>query len=149
MTIVRNRRAEILVKALNSEFAAEVGRTEEFRRGYVVNLFDKAKVIWASKMNELEFPDFKFLTGITVLDFAGGDKLSREMVSTSRALMMDAAGHLYVQNEMDDLETTEEYTDIIENAKDNRNRGGGRGGYGGEYGGEFGGEYGGGYGGEF
>lgn len=143
-------KAEILVKALNSEFAAEVARTEDFRRGYVINLFDKAKVIWASKTSELAFPEFKFLTGITVLDFDGGDKLARDMYSTSRALMMDAAGHLYVQNEMDNLETIEEYTEILENDKDNRNRGGGGGRGEGGYGGEFGGEGGyGGYGGEF
>ncbi len=138
--------AEILVKALNSRFAAEIARTEEFGRGYVINVQDKAKVIWASKLNETEFPEFKLFTGITVLDFDGGKKMSRDMNSVSRSLMMDAAGHLFVQDEMDDLETTEEYTEILEADKNNRARRGGGpgGGYGGEYGGGYGGEYGGG-----
>lgn len=136
--------AEILIKALNSEFAAEIARQEEFTRGNVINIVDKAKVIWASKLRETEFPKFNFLTGITVVDFAGGKKLSRDYQSVSRVLLMDAAGHLFVQNELEDQEETAEYKAIIEADKNDRTRGGGgRGGYGGEYGGA------GGYGGEF
>jgi len=139
--------ADILIKALNSEYAAEVARQESFNRGSVINIIDKAKVIWASKADEEDFPSFKFLTGITLLDFTGGDKLSRknkEMVVPTRALLMDAAGHLFVQNEMEDLETVTEYEAIIEAGKEGRRRGGGSGGgSGGEYGDEYGGEYGG------
>ncbi|MEM8947557.1 MAG: hypothetical protein AAGD11_20455, partial [Planctomycetota bacterium] len=132
--------AELLIKALNSPFAAEVARTEEFRRGNVINISDKAKVVWTSQRQKEEFPSFNFMTGITVLDFAGGAKLSRDMTSVSRVLLMDAAGHLYVQDELEDSETIEEYQSVIDAAKSNRSRGGGgRGGFGGEYGGEYGG----------
>jgi len=146
---------EILIKALNSQYAAEVARQASFSRGSVINVIDKASVITANKIDELDLPKFEFLTGITVLDFSGGEKLSSknsEMVRPTRALLMDAAGHLYLQNEMDDLETLTEYQAIIETRNSNRRRGGGMrggemgGGYGGEMGG-YGGEMGG-YGGE-
>ncbi len=144
--------AEILIKALNSEHAAEIGRQDSFKRGSVINVSDKAKVIWASKFDSTESPSFDFLTGITVLDFTGGDKLgkSKELLKPARALLMDAAGHLFVQEEMKDLETITEFQAIVEAGKESRTRGGGGGDeFGGEYGGEFGGEGGGEYGGEF
>ncbi len=140
-------KAEILIKALNSEYAAEVGLTDSFSRGSVINVAKKAKVVWANKFDELDSPpSFRFMTGIAVLDFTGGKKLgkSKGMVVPARALLMDAAGHLFVQEEMADMETVAEYQAILESGKNNRSRGGGRGGYGGGMGGEYGGgEYGG------
>ena len=145
-------KAEILIKALNSQYAAEVGLSAFFGRGSVINVVSKAKVIWANKFKEVKPPEFDFLTGITVLDFTGGEKLgkSKDMVAPARALLMDAAGGLFVQDEMEDLETITEYQAILEAGKNSRGRGGrggGMGGYGGE-GGGYGGEGGGGYGGE-
>lgn len=100
-----------------------------------MNVVDKAKVIVANKFDELEPPSFDFLTGITVLDFTGGEKLGKSMLMPARALMMDAAGHLFVQEEMADLETVDEYKAILEAGNDSRRRGGGRGGPGGGEGG--------------
>ena len=136
-------KAEILIKALNSEYAAEVGVSDFFGRGSVINLVEKAKVIWANKFDEPKAPSFNFLTGITVIDFTGGEKLgkSKDLVAPARALLMDAAGHLFVQEAMQDLETIEEYQAILEGGKDSRRRGGGA--PGGEMGGRMGGEMGG------
>ncbi len=140
-------KAEILIKALSSEYAAEVARPEYFGRGSVVNMREKAKVVWASKFDPESIPDFNFMTGMTLLDFRGGEKLSRkhkELFAPTRALLMDAAGRLFVQDEIDDEETITEYQAIIDAGKNSRNRGGGGGGYGGEGGyggGESGGEF--------
>ena len=133
--------AEILIKALNSEHAAEVALDDSFKRGSVMNIFDKAKVVWARKFDTLNVPRFRFMTGITVLDFTGGEKLGRSVLSPARALLMDAAGHLFVQEELDDLETVDEYELILKEGEDNRSRGSRGGGFGGEYGG-YGGEFG-------
>lgn len=137
--------AEILIKALNSEHAAEIARDESFVRGSVLNVNDKPKVIWASRYEEEETPKMPFLTGVTLLDVTGGDKLTRDLDMPTRALMMNAAGQLFVQDEMDDLETVDEYEKIIEGGNDPR---GGRGGFGGReegYGEGFGGRGGEGY----
>jgi hypothetical protein len=68
------------------------------------------------------------------------------MLMPARAVLMDAAGHLFVQEELDDVETVQEYQLILEEGANTRGPGGpgGPGGRGGEYGGEYGG-----YGGEF
>ena len=115
----------------------------------MINVTEKANVIWASSFDPEKSPEFKFQTGITVLDFSGGEKLSsknKELVMPARALLMDPAGHLFVQTELDDEETVDEYIMVLEQGKDERGGGGYGGGYGGE-GGGYGGE--GGRGGEF
>ena len=113
-----------------------------------MNVVDKANVIWANRFDELKSPEFNFLTGITVLDFTGGEKLgkSKDLLAPSRALLMDAAGHLFVQDEMEDMETVTEYQSIVEAGENTRGRGG-RGGFGGAEGG-YGGGGEGGFGGE-
>ncbi|MGI9427920.1 MAG: hypothetical protein ACR2NM_04640, partial [Bythopirellula sp.] len=128
------------------EHAAEVALDDSFKRGSVMDIFDKAKVVWARRFEPVNIPGFSFLTGITVLDFTGGEKLGRGkgILAPARALLMDAAGHLYVQEELDDAETVDEYQLILEEGENSQNRGGRGGEMGGEYGGyggEFGGEF--------
>ena len=141
--------AEVLIKSLNSEFASEVAATEEFTRGSVVNIEKKAAVIWTSSTTKQEYPEFLFRTGITVLGFTGGEKFSknRNLLAPTRALLMDPAGRLFVQSELKDQETLEEFQAILEKDQDGRGRNPyGRGGYEGEatgpqgFGG-FGGEF--------
>jgi hypothetical protein len=137
---------DVMIKALDSEYAAEVASHESFGRGYVLNLVEKAKVVWSNQFDELENPELNFLTGITVLDCTGGEKLgrSRDLLMPARALLMDAAGHLFVQQELHDAESVLEYQTLLEEGRETRNtgrRGGGdRGGFGergeDEYGGE-------------
>jgi heterogeneous nuclear ribonucleoprotein F/H len=87
---------------------------------------------------------FKFHTGITLLDVAGGDAMGRETLP-AKVLLMGPAGELYVRNELDDKEAVEYHQAVF----DKKNQGlpgegmypgagrgyeggeGGRGGYGG------------------
>lgn len=139
--------AKLIVKALDSKYAAEVAVSKWFRRGSVVNVLDEAEVIWASKFQLEEGekePKFAFFTGMTLVDFYGGEPFTKkndELTQPTRALFMDASGRLLRQSELDDLEPVEEYTEILESKESNSSRGGG---YGGEFGGEYGGEFGGG-----
>jgi len=144
---------ELLVKALNSQFAAEIFKADFFTRGSVINLRDKASVIVSGEFDPEEDPDeFEFRTGITLVDFQGGHRLhnkNRDLVAPTRALLMDAAGKLFIQSELEDAEGVAEYQEALEQETDSRLRNrGGPGGYGGE--GEFGGGggFGGAYGGE-
>jgi hypothetical protein len=132
--------AEVLIKMLDSAFAAELARTEKLLRGSVANFEDKAEVIW-SNIYEVEGnkdPEFKFRTDITLLDFSGGEKLgsrSSDFIAPARALLMDAGGRLFVQSELDDAEAVAEFKQVIETGGENsrNNFRGGRGGFGGEF----------------
>ena len=130
--------AELLIKSLVEEYAAEVALAEKFERGSVVNVTEYAKVIVARNFQLEEGdkePEFNFYTGITLLDFDGGERIkkSKEITAPARALMMDSAGRLMRQSEFDDLETVEEYRQIVEQAKEASARERGR-----ESGGELG-----------
>ena len=134
--------AEILIKVLNAPFRAEVARLEKFSRGSVLNLHDEAQVIWSASYRPDEEegakePQFDFDSGITVVDMCGGERLSsrnREMTAPARVVLMDAAGRLTIQNELDDSEEVVVFNEVIESGGENsRGYGGGRGGgYGGE-----------------
>ena len=129
---------ELLVNALNSEFAAEIAVDHEFVRGSVINLNEKVKVIWSSDYDPEENSDeFTMRTGITVLDFSGGGKLhskNKDLLTPTRALLMDPGGKLFVQSEIDDEEGILKYNTALE--QDTRNGRGGAfdvpGGFGGE-----------------
>ncbi|MCA9232013.1 MAG: hypothetical protein KDA57_15300 [Planctomycetales bacterium] len=133
--------AELLIRALDAQYAAEIALQESFSRGSVINLHEKAKVIWANNFRPDTDPEFDFRTGITLLDVSGGEKLGKDLTVPSRAVLMDPAGRLFVQSELDDLEPVVEYQQIIEGEQnDLRGRRGDEGGYGyggyGEYGSE-------------
>ena len=136
--------ADILIKALDSQYAAEIAIKESFVRGSVMNLYEKALVIWSNLYNadldpEFKHPEFDFRTGATVVDMRGGEDLSsrnRDLVAPSRVVLMDAAGKLSVQEELKDEPAVKEFETIIEAGPADA---GGRGGYGGGYGGRGGG----------
>ncbi len=132
--------AEILIKALNSQFAAEIALIEEFTRGTVMNLREKAAVVWSNQYEVDRDPEFDFRTGATLVDVEGGEKLSsknNELLAPARVVLMDAAGKLMIQQELKDAPTVKDFKAILEMPQDER--GGGRGGYGGEGGGRGGG----------
>jgi len=126
--------ANILVKVFNSELPAEIAIKESFLRGSVLNIEEKAKVIRAdrAKQNTNEWNEkFNFRTGITVVDFRGGKRLSsknRDLTVPARVVLMDPAGRLFLQNELDDSEPVTEYQDVIEGGQDSRSPVGDRGG---------------------
>ena len=131
----------LLVKALNSEFAAEIANSDSFIRGSVINLHNSVvKVIWSSDFDpDQDSEKFSMRTGITLLDFHGGERLSsknRDLLAPTRALLMDPAGKLFVQSELDDEEGVAEYSAALQQDPKDRRGGRGQGGYGGD---EFGG----------
>jgi uncharacterized membrane protein YgcG len=115
--------AKLLVHALSREHAAEIAMEAWFRRGSVVNVQSKANVIWADKYDPSLDVEFDFQTGITMLDFAGGQSLSRrdsELTAPARALLMDAAGNLRMITELEHAEQVNEYESAVESGKSNR-----------------------------
>jgi hypothetical protein len=127
--------AEMLIKALNSKFAAEIALVESFTRGMVLNVRNKAKVVWSNTYNEQKDPEFDFFTGVTIADIQGGDERSnknRDLTAPARVMLMDAAGKLMVRNELQDQLPVQEFNQALEAPREGGM--GGRGGYGGEYG---------------
>ena len=115
--------AKLLVHALNREHAAEIALEEWFRRGSVVNVHGKADVIWADRYDPAENVEFDFHTGITMLDFAGGQALSSkdsDLTAPARALLMDPAGKLKVVTELEHEDKVKEYELAVESAQDSR-----------------------------
>ena len=126
--------AELIIKSLEPVHAAEIGISSMFTRGAVLDLRQKAQVIWSSlfKPEEgVESPDFDFYSGLTLLDFDGGEKLTANMQAPARALLMNAGGRMVLQSELDDDLKVRQFEAVIEADKAaaaNRNeegRGGG------------------------
>jgi len=114
--------ARLVVKSLNAEPAAEIAFGEMFTRGSVLNFQRKAQIIWSSlyRVDEEkpeESPAFDFLTGLTLVDFEGGEPLweNRDLLAPSRALVMDSTGRLMMKDELAEKNQTavREYDYII------------------------------------
>ncbi len=119
--------AELLVKSYEGEIAVEAARTDFVKRGKVVNLQEEAIVVWASKFDPDSMKEFNFQTGITLLDFTGGEKLSRknrDLTAPTRAVLMDVSGRMFMQSEIEDYETVAAYQAVVEGGANNRDRGG-------------------------
>jgi uncharacterized membrane protein YgcG len=145
--------AELLIKGLDNRSASEAALEEMFTRGMVLNLIaQQAKVIWSSTFEPMdrngepvESPKFDFRTGLTLLDFVGGETLNnnRELTAPARVVLMDSAGRITIKSELDDLKPVTEY-DYYKGAADEaaraqREREEGGGGRGGGFGGGRGG----------
>ena len=137
--------ARLIIKSVSSRPAAEIAFDQMYTRGAVLNFAGKAKIIWSSlyKVNPEQpedSPAFKFLTGMTLVDVDGGDQLvskNRSLTAPARALLMDSAGRLSMENELTQGKTIREYDFILQQdaeatrrAKQNADEGG-RGGRGG------------------
>jgi hypothetical protein len=137
--------ARLLVKTLDKAQLAEAALGSWFTRGAVINqMATKAQIIWSQAINpgeeeQSESPDFNFVTGLTLLDFRGGEELNknRDLKAPASVLFMDSAGKLILKNELDDVQTVREYDYMIKSKKEGERRqkeqaeGGGRGGFGG------------------
>jgi hypothetical protein len=112
--------AKFLVQAFNSLLPAEIAREEDFLRGSLLNVQGKASVIWVNRSDFTEAQanqEFDFRTGITVLDFRGGDRLStrnRDLTVPAQAVLMDPAGRLFLQSELEDRQSVEDYQRALE-----------------------------------
>jgi len=108
--------AQLLIKALNSQYKAEIALAKDFPRGSVINVHEKATVVWSNDFTSEQDSKFDFNTGITLLDFLGGEKLSRrnkDLISPTRAVLMDASGRLFLQSELDDLQPVAAFQRVI------------------------------------
>ncbi|MBA4106906.1 MAG: hypothetical protein C0485_14235 [Pirellula sp.] len=147
--------ARLIIKSVDSSHAAEIAIDNWFTRGSVLNFAQKAKIIWSTLYKidpekPEDSPDFKFLTGLMLVDLEGGDQLvskNRNLTAPARALVMDSSGRLMMQNELAQAKTIKQYDFIMkqdaEAARRAREteggeRGGGPGGRGGGRGGRGG-----------
>lgn len=115
---------ELLVEAYdvdNDGKAMQAETKEEFHRGSVANMTKDAEILVQRNQFIEPRPDFKFHTGITVLDVRGGDRLSRDMDEPASVLLMSPAGQLTVRKQLDDEGDVERYDTIF--TKDNTRRG--------------------------
>jgi hypothetical protein len=123
--------ALVLIKTLDADNVAEVGLAAEFLRGSVMNVIkEKAQIIWSATFNQnidedeepRPSPEFDFITGLTLLDFTGGEPLggNRGLPAPARALVMDSTGRMKVEEELDDLMPVREYNAIIETMNEAR-----------------------------
>jgi hypothetical protein len=115
--------AEVVVKSLDPQLPAEVALSRFYTRGSVINSRERAQVIWSSTYDFEEMPEspaFDFVTGLTLLDFEGGEPLgsrAAKMQAPARALVMNPSGRLMLQDELDDQSTAREFKMIVEQAK--------------------------------
>jgi hypothetical protein len=85
---------------------------QNFRRGSVANLIRDTEYLGPGYIDYRE--DFRFFTGMTLLDIAGGEKLSRDFDAPSRVLLMGPAGQLYIHSEVDDEPFVERHRVLFE-----------------------------------
>jgi hypothetical protein len=143
--------ARLIVKSVDSVNAAEIAHNNWYARGSVLNFAKQAQVIWSSLYKvsaeePTESPLFRFLTGLTLVDVDGGEQMTknRKLLAPARMLMMDSAGRLRMQNELDESKTVRSFDYIMQQSADADRRAregaeergpGGRGGGGGRRGG--------------
>jgi hypothetical protein len=140
--------AELLVQGFDLDAenkAMQASKLGKFSRGSVMNLENQQVEILVENNRFLkEVDDFDFRTGVTLIDVAGGEKLGGELTAPARALLMDAAGRMYLRDELGDSSDIENYEQIYESKGTGGPGGGGErgmmpgGGRGGPGGGEFG-----------
>jgi hypothetical protein len=67
--------------------------------------------------------NFKFFTGMTLLDVDGGTKISKEskdLTVPARILVMGPAGELYIRNEADDKSYIQSFHMVFDETTDKR-----------------------------
>jgi hypothetical protein len=92
--------------------AIQAAKEKVFRRGYVANSIEKTRYLGPDGTWTDEMDGFRFVTGITLLDIEGGEKISRDATAPVRAMMMGPSGELYLRNELDD-KTAVEYDKML------------------------------------
>jgi hypothetical protein len=134
--------ATLLVEAFatdeegNAIFAA---KEKPLLRGFVANMVEDTKYLVSDGRSIDELEKFKFVTGMTVVDIRGGEKLplTNDIQTPSRVLLMDPSGELVIRSELDDAKSVQLHRDIFADPKrrtgemeEDRMRGrGGRGGF--------------------
>jgi hypothetical protein len=96
--------ARLLVEAVgydekNNAIQASV-KKEKLLRGHVANMTENGWYIGEGWVDE--WKNFKFVTGMTIVDIDGGKQLTRDYSSPGRLLVMGPAGELYIRDEIED-----------------------------------------------
>lgn len=111
--------ASLLIEAfaIDEKGNAMKAATEEqnFRRGSVANLVKDTEYLGPGYIDYRE--DFRFFTGMTLLDIDGGEKLTRDFSAPSRILLMGPTGQLYIRREVDDEPFVEQHRMLFEKTK--------------------------------
>jgi hypothetical protein len=91
------------------------------RRGYVANAIGDANYQPDPTTADIQ-PNFRFFTGMTLLDVDGGAKIAgaKDMTYPARILLMGPAGELYIRNEFDDKPYVATYHATFEESTDKR-----------------------------
>jgi hypothetical protein len=115
---------EPVVKMIVEAFDADEAGTpiqgaaeKDFRRGYVANMIGDARYQPDPTMVDTQ-PNFKFFTGMTLLDVDGGGKLAKDMTYPARVLVMGPAGELYIRNDTDDKPYVQTFHAIFDETTD-------------------------------
>jgi hypothetical protein len=82
--------------------AVHVAKEKDFRRGAVVNLKEKMEYTGDGDRWIDTFDSYEIRTGVTVLDVTGGDRLSKDMSTPARMLVMHPSGEISIRKELDD-----------------------------------------------
>jgi hypothetical protein len=109
--------AKLLVDSFDTDEkgnAIQAAKEQEFRRGNVANMVDKVEYLVEGGLAIDTRDNFKFITGMTLLDVDGGKKLSKDMTSPARVMLMGPAGDLYIHNELDDKPAVEYHKALFE-----------------------------------
>ncbi|HEX4415047.1 MAG TPA: hypothetical protein VH107_15530 [Lacipirellulaceae bacterium] len=102
------------VDATDKNNAIQAANKKDFRRGGVANMTEKADYLVDGGLAIDTDDNFKFVTGMTLVDIDGGKKLANSQTSPGRVLMMGPAGELYVHNELDDKPAVDYHKAIFE-----------------------------------
>ena len=102
---------------------------KDFKRGSVANMVQDTEYLVDAMTIDTQ-KDFKFFTGMTLLDVDGGTKIAgaRDMNYPARILVMGPAGELYIHNELDDKSYVDFHKATFEKSADPRMGPGGEGG---------------------
>jgi hypothetical protein len=96
----------------------QAANKKEFRRGSVANFVEDAEYLGPGMPPWIDTKeDFKFVTGLTVIDIEGGKKLTKDYLSPGKVMLMGSAGELYIRNELDDKPAVDYHQFIFEKRK--------------------------------
>lgn len=93
--------------------AIRVALEQSFRRGAVMNMTKDAEFVDPTGQWIDEIDSFQFRTGITLVDYDGGQSISRDFSAPGRVLLMSAGGELFIRNELDDAEAIRTHKDLF------------------------------------
>ncbi|MEN0109992.1 MAG: hypothetical protein AAF805_04650, partial [Planctomycetota bacterium] len=136
---------ELLVQSFSLDEerrAIKAAKEESFSRGAVMNMTEDVEVVTGDRRGIKKLSKFEFRTGLTLVDFRGGEELPGDLTAPVAVLLMDSTGKLFVRDELDDAEAIERHKAIFDPKAAGGGRGGGfpgggRGGGGFDFGGEF------------